>query len=78
MPNGTTITSTATTQLQIPIIPHSTKTAHLFPQLRDQSLLSIGQLCDVGCAAIFDNNSVNITYDNTLLLQGNRDKTTKI
>jgi hypothetical protein len=78
MPNGEAITSTASTQLQKPIIPHSATIAHLFPQLRDQSLLSIGQLCNVGCIATFDNNSVDVTYSIELLLQGHCDKTTKL
>ena len=42
------------------------------------SLLSIGQLCDDGCVATFDKDSVVIAKDNTVILQGKRDPSTKL
>ena len=49
---------------------------HVFPSLASGSLLSVGQLCDVGCYAVFYNHFVNIFYNNHLILSGSRtDKT---
>ena len=45
---------------------------HLFPSLGETSLLSIGQLCDAGCTALFTANKVTIKHNNTIILQGSR------
>jgi len=45
---------------------------HLFPSLGETSLLSIGQLCDAGCTALFTANKVTIKHNNTTILQGSR------
>ena len=62
--------------MDIPSLPHTARIIHLFPELSSNSLLSIGQLCDVGCNATFDNEQVTITYKNEKLLTGKRDHTT--
>ena len=49
---------------------------HVFPSLASGSLLSVGQLCDVGCYAVFHKHFVKIFYNNHLILSGSRtDKT---
>jgi hypothetical protein len=60
VPNGNIMTSTATTQIPLPHLnPASTK-SHAFPNLASSSLLSVGQICDNACTAIFNANSVHM------------------
>ena len=47
----------------------------IFPNLKNESLLSIGQLCDQNCRAIFDKYKMHILKDNQIILQGDRDGT---
>jgi hypothetical protein len=42
------------------------------------SLVSIGQLCDAGCIAAFDKNTVSIHKQEKLILQGQREPTTRL
>ena len=50
------------------------KNALVYPKISNESLLSIGQLCDDGCVAVFTNESVLISKDNKLILEGTRNK----
>jgi hypothetical protein len=75
LPNGGTMTSTHTAELPIAALPLAARTAHLFPALSSGALLSIGQLCDHGCTAIFNQDTVHIQKDNTTILQGQRNPT---
>jgi hypothetical protein len=50
--------------------------AHVIPALTNSSLVSIGQLCDASCKAIFDATQVIITHKNQLIISGQRDKRT--
>ena len=43
--------------------------------MTNESLISIGQLCDDDCIAIFSKNDLNIFKNNKLVLQGKRNKT---
>ena len=45
---------------------------YVFPGLKNASLLSIGQLCDNGCLALFDKYKLFIFKDNKIILQGFR------
>ena len=45
---------------------------HVFLSLASGSLLSVGQLRDVGCYALFHKDFVNIFYNNHLVLSGIR------
>ncbi|WP_288992217.1 hypothetical protein, partial [uncultured Marinobacter sp.] len=58
--------------LDIPQLPDWARKAYLFHDMQT-SLLSIGQLCDAGCIAIFDNEQVSILLNNQIILQGKRD-----
>ena len=75
MPNGQYITSTHIGELPIPNLPPSARTIRLFPSLTD-ILVSIGQLCDVGCVAIQNAHTCQIQYKGTVVLEGTRDCTT--
>jgi hypothetical protein len=48
----------------------------VFPPLQSHSLLSIGQLCDHGCKAVFTNECVTVTRNDLLLLAGTRSTST--
>ena len=65
--NGLTIRSTHTALLSFPNMPHATRQAHLFTALKHKALLSIGQLCDHGFKAIFNNTTVQLANANTTI-----------
>jgi hypothetical protein len=46
--------------------------------LASGSLISIGQLCDHGCTALFTATTVEISFNSQIILQGNRSHTTKL
>lgn len=78
MPNGTFIKSTHTGELNIPNLPAGAKFAHVFPDLKTGSLLSIGNLCDYGLKAIYDKDTVKIYKDDQLLITGTRSPSSKL
>jgi hypothetical protein len=67
--------ATHTAELPIPALPYAARQAHLFPALSSGALLSIGQLCDHGCQAVFNASTVNIIKNNKTILQGQRNPT---
>jgi hypothetical protein len=74
MPTGTTMTSTHIGQLDITpcgLLLDATA-AHLFPELTDYSLISVGKLCNHGCDALFSRHEVRINKDGNTILQGTR------
>jgi len=60
VPNGQIMTSNTTSNLPIPKLPPSATISHGFPKLASGSLLSVGQICDHNCTAIFTNKSVKM------------------
>ena len=72
LPNKQVITNTHETFVPIPGLPESARLALIFPQLTSASLLSIAQLCDAGCKAVFDKDTVKIIKDGKILLTGYR------
>jgi hypothetical protein len=72
LPNENVICSTHTAQLLFPKLPLAVLQAHVFPQLKNRALLSIGVLCDAGCTVTFDTTSVKIIYNNEIVLEGSR------
>jgi len=60
VPNGNIMTSESTTNLPIPHLPASATISHGFKSLASGSLLSVGQICDHNCTAIFTNKSVHM------------------
>jgi len=73
-PTGDTRTSTHVGQLDIPPygLPTEATTIHLFPALKDYSLILVGKFCDHGCQAIFTAKDVRITKDGRTILHGTR------
>jgi len=71
LPDGTYMHSTHTDNMDIPaLLPSATQTS-IFPAL-DTSLISIGQLCDAGCTAVFNQHTADIRFNNTTILTGTR------
>ena len=64
--------STHTAQLCLPLLPPAACKVHVFPRLASGSLLSIGQLCDFGCEAVFTATTVRVTLNKVLICQGHR------
>jgi hypothetical protein len=63
--------------LDIPELSKATTAAHIFPAMENNSLLSVGQLCDEGYSVLFNINEVTI-MDSTqkILMKGSGDSTT--
>jgi len=50
----------------------------VFPDLNSESLLSIGQLCDHNCAAIFDKHFLHVFKDDKRILTGYRNQNDRL
>ena len=73
------MTSHHKTHLNLPNLDPAALEAYIFPAMENLSLLSVGQLCDAGCKALFDEDQVHIiTKLGTILLTGFRDPTTRL
>jgi hypothetical protein len=79
MPNGATVIATHKGLLNFPQLPPSARIAYVFPDLQN-SLLSIGMLCDHGLIAQYDQNNVTIFNPITedILLSGSRQRVNKM
>ena len=76
LPNNVTIQSTHSGTLPFGIkLSHTTANALVFPGLSNESLLSIGQVCDDCCVAIFTKNRVYVVKDNDLIMHGQQNHT---
>jgi hypothetical protein len=74
LPNGATIESSHTADLDIPELNVAASKAHVFPGMANHSLLSVGQLCDEGYIVTFKNASVTVCNSQELqILSGPRD-----
>jgi hypothetical protein len=73
LPNGATMESSHTAELDIPKLNAAAYKAHVFPGMAHHSLLSVGQLCNEGYIVTFKQDTVTI-YDsgNSKLLSGPR------
>jgi hypothetical protein len=77
LPNGATMESSHTADLDIPVLNAAASNAHVSPGMAHHSLLSVGQLCDEGYIVTFKRDTVTIcNSDNSKLLSGPRDETT--
>ena len=75
IPDGHIIYSSHTALLPQNTLPIETRHAHIFIDLKNKALLSIGMFCDNGCIAIFDNKKVHIINKTTNkhIMYGTRD-----
>ena len=73
LPNKQKIKATAQGVLPLhPTLSQASQTALVFPQLTNESLISVGQLCDDNCIVKFDKKTVTVHKNNKLILHGNR------
>jgi len=70
LPDNTQIQ--ATMQGKLPLHPSLSPTALVYPNLNNESLLCIGQLCDDGCIAIFEKLKLSIVKNGKIILSGHR------
>jgi hypothetical protein len=77
LPNGATMESSHTADLDIPELNAAASKAHVLPGMANHSLLSVGHLCNKGYIVTFRQDTVTIcNSDNSELLSGPRDETT--
>jgi hypothetical protein len=60
LPNGATMESSHTAELDIPEFNAAASKAHVFPGIANHSLLSVGKLCDEGYIVTFKQAAVTI------------------
>jgi hypothetical protein len=79
LPNGATMESSDTAELDIPELNAAASKAHVFSGMANHSLLSVGQLCDEGYIVTFRQASVTICdSEKAPILSGPRDLHTGI
>jgi hypothetical protein len=77
LPNGATMESSHTADLDIPELNAAASKAHVSPGMANHSLLSVGQLCDEGYIVTFKQDTVTICDSgNSQILSGPRDVNT--
>jgi hypothetical protein len=74
LPNGATMESSHTAELDIPELNAAASKANVFPGMANHSLLSVGQLCDEGYIVTFKQAEVTICdSENSQILSAPRD-----
>jgi hypothetical protein len=74
LPNGATMESSHTAELDIPELNANASKAHIFPGIANHSLLSVGQLCDEGCIVTFKHASATVCHSQkSPIMSGPRD-----
>ena len=75
LPNNQVVQATHTGYLPIhKEITHKGSEVLIFPHLTNESLISVGQLCDDGCIVFFTKNDFAVLKNNRLLFKGLRNK----
>ena len=76
--NGSLMHSTHEAELDFPNLPPAARHVHILPDLKNHTLISIGQLCDAGCDVTFDATTVTVKYKNNVALTGIRTPATRL
>jgi hypothetical protein len=77
LPNGATMESSDTAELDIPELSAAASKAHVFPRMSNHDLLSVGQLCDEGYIVTFKQDEVTVCDSgHSPILSGPRDLNT--
>ena len=74
LPDDSTMSSSHDAELPIFVLSKHAKKVRIFPNLASSSLLSIGQLCDDNCIAIFHKDILQVIKDNKVILEGLRNR----
>ena len=76
LPDNTHLHQIAVGQLPLhPTLSPQAQQGHVLKGLNNSSLLSIGQLCDDDCIAVFDKRALNIYKHQNLIIRGTRNWT---
>lgn len=59
-------------ELDLPTLPTKARHVYIVPELKSAPLLSVGQLCDNNCSALFEKHQVTIFHDGQAVLSGTR------
>ena len=78
LPDGATLKSSHTCNVDIPWLRHSATKAHIVPGLAHASLLSTAKFCDAGYVVTFDAQHCKVFDGRTLVLEGGRDTATNL
>jgi hypothetical protein len=73
---GAVIYPSHTGELDLPYLPISARCCHVVPSLGKFSLLSIGQLCNADCDVTFSKEKLTDNFGNTVIIQGQRVRST--
>jgi hypothetical protein len=68
--------STHTATLDIPQLSRVAKVAHVFPEMENNSLLSMGQLCDEGYSVLLNTGVKILNEKQEIIMKGSRDHAT--
>ena len=68
-PNRQIIRSSIKGELNLPMSPNISRQSHNSPNIK-HSIVSIGTLCDAGCAVTFKILYVTVIYKDNIILQG--------
>ena len=69
--NGSTMKLTHQAKLPIPLLPLlASRMAHIVPEVRSHSLISVGTLCDAGCEVTLTTTTVIVTRTNVTIMTG--------
>jgi hypothetical protein len=77
MPNDKSIQASHTSDLLCSALPQQARKAHILPVLVNNSLISVGQLCDSGCDVTFTREKVELIKDGQCVMSGLRDPQSK-
>ena len=73
LPDNTVMTPTKHGHLPIPTLSPATTSTHVYNKLRSASLVSVGQLCDEDCLAVFSKKYLHIFNKNgKVIINGSR------
>jgi len=70
--------STHEADLDLPGLPTAACHGHIVPALATQPLLSVGQLCDARCDVTFTADTVTISHNNAVVMQGQQTPSSKL
>ena len=78
LPDGATLQSTHTCNLDIPWLPATVTAAHIVPGLAHSSLISTRRFCDAGYTVAYDADKCIVSKDGRTVLVGQRDTATRL
>jgi hypothetical protein len=76
--SGKLMYSMHTAELNILYLPSAARCCHVVPKLGQYALVSIGQLCDVGCDVLFQREIMTVSYKNTVIMKGRQTQSTRL